>query len=151
MRVEHFGVQKTSHTVLRQGNHTLPLPFPCRFTTHGPFQWQCMENSCVFIKTLKPDEMTIRTKRTCSLEGSSCKTRPSNKSLSRNSIAANFRNHSVLRSLLILSSHLHLGQPRTFCLQFNHQHPVFNFRVPHACYLPCPLHSFTLHHSNTIW
>jgi hypothetical protein len=45
----------------------------------------------------------------------------------------------------------YLGSKPSWCIRFNHQHTVVNYYVPHACYVTCPSHYSTLHHSNNIW
>jgi hypothetical protein len=56
--------------------------------------------------------------------------------------------HHILRSMLILSSHLRLGLPSSsFLLAFP---PKFHMHSasPHSCYMPCPSHTPWLDHSN---
>ena len=53
------------------------------------------------------------------------------------------------RSILILSSHLHIGSPRwSHSLRFPHQNPVYHSPLPHTRYMPRPSHSSRFYHPN---
>jgi hypothetical protein len=57
-----------------------------------------------------------------------------------------------LRSILILSSHLHLGLPGGLSLMFPHQNPVHASPLPHPSYMPRPSHSSRFYHPhNSGW
>jgi len=56
------------------------------------------------------------------------------------------------RSILILSSHLHLGLASgLFSLVFPHLNPVYASPLPHTRYMPCPSHSSRFDHPDNIW
>jgi hypothetical protein len=57
-----------------------------------------------------------------------------------------------LRSILIPSSHLHLGlSSGLFPFSLSHQNPVHVSTLSHACHMPCPPHSPWFDLPNNIW
>ena len=55
------------------------------------------------------------------------------------------------RSILILSSHLHLDLPWSLSLRFHQQNPEYTSPLPHTCYMPCPPHSSQFDHLKNVW
>jgi hypothetical protein len=71
---------------------------------------------------------------------------------SATSIQSLLSHPTSLRSILILSTHLHLGLPSGLFPSGFPTNILYAFlRSPHSCYMPCPSHPPWLDHSNYAW
>jgi hypothetical protein len=58
---------------------------------------------------------------------------------------------SYLRSILILSTHLHLGPPSDLFPSGVSTNNLYAVLFPRSCYMPCPFHPPWRDHSSYVW